>query len=614
MPNGSNIPMALWALWIFSLVLLHCSRSSASTVEDLRDAETYYLRAVSFSGNHSLSDRELTAQLSLKPRPAYEIWKKRPIFDPDAFATDLKRIRRLYEANGYYRTAISYELRIAGNLIDVAIRITENEPIRVQRVTLELDGFVVLGDDPLYKHLRLKPGEVFNEKDYQESAEAIEVVFRNAAYAQVIVTRKAHINLARGTAQMSIAVRPGVKAVFGATHLEGEHAVAAEIVLRELAYRAGEPFSQRKLDESRDRILALNLFAVVNIAPDLDARNPHLAPIRVVLKERPKHAVAVAGGYNTQSQFVAGLEWTDRNWLGDGRQLSLLAQYSNIDSTVAANLRQPFLFGSPRTTGLLSLREDIQQVPTYTLFGTRLIPRLEYKFARPITVSVGYQLEYDSLSHVDPSVPRALGGIKQSGIVSGPNVRLSINTTDDPYNPSSGHVFTIEAMAGGGIFGGDYDFYRTVTELKNYYLIGWGTILATRIKLGIADSFGAERNYPLFYRFYAGGEGSVRGYPYWRLGPKSSDNVPLGGLSWIEGSVEFRHKLWKQLDGAAFLDFGQLSTEPYHIPINNLRFGAGPALSYETPIGPLRLDLGFPFNKPPGGPNWQIYFSIGQYF
>ena len=614
MPNGPNISVALLALWVFSLALFHCSRSRASTVEDLRETETYYLRAVSFSGNHVLSDTELIAQSSLKPRPAYQIWRKRAYFDPDVLATDLKRIRRLYEAHGYYRTGISYQLGVAGNLIDVAIRIIENEPIRVQRVTIELDGFVVPADDPLYKHLRLKPGEVFNEKDYQTSTEAIEVVFRNAAYAQVSVTRTAHINVARGTAQIFIAVSPGVKAVFGETQLEGEHAVAADVILRELVYQAGEPFSQRKLDESRERILALNLFAVVNIRQELDARNPHVAPIRVVVKEKPKHAVAVAGGYNTQSQFIAGLEWTDRNWLGGGRQLSLLAQYSNIDSTLAANLRQPFLFRSPQATGLLSFREDIQQVPTYTLFGTRLVPRLEYKFARPITVSVGYQVEYDSLSGVDPSVPRALGGIKESGILSGLNARLSINTTTDPYNPSSGQVFTIDAMEGGGIFGGDYDFYRIVTELRNYYLIGWGTILATRIKLGIADSFGARRNYPLFYRFYAGGEGSVRGYPYWRLGPKSSDNVPLGGLSWIEGSVEFRHKLWKQLDGATFLDFGQLSTDPYHIPINNLRFGAGPALSYETPIGPLRLDLGIPFNKPPGGPNWQVYFSIGQYF
>ncbi|MBV8136183.1 MAG: BamA/TamA family outer membrane protein [Deltaproteobacteria bacterium] len=614
MPRSVNISRTMLVLAVFFLAVLHCASSRASKVEDLLDNEVYYLRALSFSGNHALSDTELTAQFSVKPRPFYQLWKKRPAFDPDALSSDLKRVRRLYEARGYYKTTVSYELNMVGNLIALRIQIRENEPVRVQQVTIELDGFVVPADDPLYKHIPLKIGEVFSEKDYQDGAEAIEIVFRNAAYAHVSVARRAHVSVPRGTVQVFFTVRPGEKAVFGATQLEGEQTVGADVVLRELAYKAGEPFSQRKLDESRDRILALNLFALVNIRPELDTRNPRVAPIRLTVKEKPKHAIAVGGGYNTQSQFIADFEWTDRNWFGDGRQLSLVAQYSNIDSTVAANFRQPSLFNSPRATGLVSVREDIQQVPTYTLFGTRLIPRLEYKFERPITISVGYQLEYDSLSHVDPSVPRALGGIEDSGIVSGPNARLSINTTNDPYNPSSGEVFTIDAMAGGGIFGGNYDFYRVVTEIKDYYLIGWGIILATRAKLGIADSIGSQKNYPLFYRFYAGGEGSVRGYPYLRLGPKSADNVPLGGLTWIEGSVELRHKIWKQLDGAAFLDFGQLSTDAYHIPINNLRFGAGPAISYETPVGPLRLDLGIPFNKPPGGPNWQVYFSIGQYF
>lgn len=137
--------------------------------------------------------------------------------------------------------------------------------------------------------------------------------------------------------------------------------------------------------------------------PEPDAEHTSVAPILLVVKEKPKHSIAIGGGYNAQSQFIGDFEWTDRNWLGDGRQLSILAQYSNIDSTLAVNLRQPYLFRSQKTTGLVSIREDIQQVPPYTLFGTRLIPRVEYKFDRPVTVSVGYQLEYDSLTWVDGS-------------------------------------------------------------------------------------------------------------------------------------------------------------------------------------------------------------------
>jgi outer membrane protein insertion porin family len=596
------------------LSALSSANAAVDPLENLVEGRTYYLGSITITGNHAFSDADLKSQLSLKPQPFYEPWKKPPVFDPDLFRTDIKRVQRFCEAHGYYRAVVSYDLDIHDDHIAVAIRIAENEPVRVWRVTIDVDRYKVPPDEPLYKHILLKPGEIFAEKEYQGGAEAIEIVFRNAAYAYATVTRTARINLSRDSARILYAVRTGRKAVFGKTQLEGEQTVAPDVILRELAYHTGEPFSQRKLDESRNRILALNLFAVVNLKPEPESRHPAVAPIRLVVKEKPRHSIAIGGGYNTQSQFIGDFEWTDRNWRGDGRQLSILAQYSNINSTLAVNFRQPYLFRSPQTSGLVSIREDIQQVPPYTLFGTRLIPRVEYKFERPVTVSVGYQLEYDSLTWVDPTVPKALGGIRESGIVSGPNGRLAINTANDPYNPTSGDVFTIDAMEGGGMFGGNYDFWRIVTEEKHYYLIGWGTIMATRAKLGIADSIGSMSNYPLFYRFYAGGEGSVRGYGYWLLGPRSRDDTPIGGLTWIEGSVEFRHKIWQKLDGAAFLDFGQLSTDPYHIPIDNLNFGAGPAISYETPVGPLRLDLGIPINPPHGDQKWQVYFSIGQYF
>jgi translocation and assembly module TamA len=95
---------------------------------------------------------------------------------------------------------------------------------------------------------------------------------------------------------------------------------------------------------------------------------------------------------------------------------------------------------------------------------------------------------------------------------------------------------------------------------------------------------------------------------------RSVDNVPLGGLSMLEGSVEMRHAIYKGLTGALFADFGDVSLRSFHPPIANLKFGFGPALMYTTPVGPLRVDLGFPLQKPRGDQAWQIYFSIGQYF
>jgi translocation and assembly module TamA len=82
----------------------------------------------------------------------------------------------------------------------------------------------------------------------------------------------------------------------------------------------------------------------------------------------------------------------------------------------------------------------------------------------------------------------------------------------------------------------------------------------------------------------------------------------------MEGSLELRRPIWKELNGAIFVDFGQVSRHAFDVPIDNLQFSRGFGLSYSTPIGPIRIDVGFPFNPPRGDRAWQIHFSIGGAF
>ena len=70
----------------------------------------------------------------------------------------------------------------------------------------------------------------------------------------------------------------------------------------------------------------------------------------------------------------------------------------------------------------------------------------------------------------------------------------------------------------------------------------------------------------------------------------------------------------KQLGGVLFVDFGQVSLHAWDPPINDLRFAAGFGFRYATPVGPVRLDFGFPFQPRDRDRSWQIFFDIGQSF
>jgi outer membrane translocation and assembly module TamA len=227
---------------------------------------------------------------------------------------------------------------------------------------------------------------------------------------------------------------------------------------------------------------------------------------------------------------------------------------------------------------------------------------------------IGYRLEYDRLDRIGQAAIDALGGVRERGMLSGPTFGLVWNTSDGPLNPTKGEVVSFTFGQAGKIWGGQYSFYKVTAEARKYLQLGWETILASRLKIGFAEPLGAEENLPIFERLYAGGEKSVRGYARRKLGPLDARGNPIGGLSLIEGSLELRRAIWGPLGGALFVDFGQVSTRSFDPPVNDLKFGSGFGASYQTPVGPLSLYVGFPWRPARGEASWQIYFSVGAFF
>jgi outer membrane translocation and assembly module TamA len=131
--------------------------------------------------------------------------------------------------------------------------------------------------------------------------------------------------------------------------------------------------------------------------------------------------------------------------------------------------------------------------------------------------------------------------------------------------------------------------------------------------VGTEELTGSTPDVPLYERFYAGGLNSVRGYARRRVGPLVDDD-PIGGKSLLDGSAELRHPVTEHTGAAVFFDAGEVSLASHDYPLDALRYGTGFGVFYKSPVGPLRLDLGFPVNPPSSEPRWQIHVAIGQTF
>lgn len=188
---------------------------------------------------------------------------------------------------------------------------------------------------------------------------------------------------------------------------------------------------------------------------------------------------------------------------------------------------------------------------------------------------------------------------------------LRLDTTDDPLDPTRGVRLALETTP----FFGDRAFVRTSLAGATYYdlLDDQGLVLAGRARLG--GILGAELlDVPGDKRFYAGGGGSVRGYAFQAIGPRTPGGDPVGGLSLLELGLEARIRFTNALGLVTFLEGGQVFEEEFPNFDEKLQLGVGLGLRYFTGIGPLRLDVAFPLDKRRDDDDFQIYVSIGQAF
>ncbi len=602
---------------VIFFLLLSSSHSLAIPVEELDPSREWKLRDLTISGNEHVSTAELEEALSTKSRPWYALWRARPAFDPAVFTSDLKRVVSLYQDKGYYETKVSYDLDVDEdeNMVTAKVRISEGEPVRVVQVSIQIvDAPELKPDlDSIIPKLPLSEGKIFVAEAYQQTEARLKEFFYDRSRARVEIQRRAEVILDKQEARIFYTLTVGPKTVFGTTAVTGLKDVTREVVLRELEYKPGEPFTGKALRDTERNLRQLGLFSRIRMEPQPFPADPTVVPIEIRLEEKPPREIRVGIGYGTEDQLRGQLRWRHNNWLGGARKLEVGVKASFIARELDLQFLEPHFLGL-KNRFLVKFGPQQFDEPGYFLNTTRLQPRLERKFSEHLTGFVGYRVEYDHLTKVSEATQQVLRDFQRKGLLSGLGTGFVWNPVDDPLNPTKGWSVSFLGEWVGGFLGGEFDFYKLQTELKGYYPLAEKTVLASRLKLGFAEPFSKDKEVPLFERFYAGGSNSVRGYGRSRLGPLSASDDPVGGRSLIEGSVELRQQFTKQFGGALFLDFGQVSLRSFDPAVDNLRFAAGFGVRYWTPVGPLRFDIGFPFRPPRGDRSWQIHFSIGQFF
>ncbi|HET9885524.1 MAG TPA: POTRA domain-containing protein, partial [Candidatus Binatia bacterium] len=328
------------AVWL----ILAC-RASAIQVEELDPSREWRVEKIEISGNQRFPDNQLLTEMVIQARPWYRFWEERPLFDPLTFATDLDRLRRFYQSEGYYKSRITHNIDAdeTRGLVSLKIYVEENSPVVISQVLIEVNDESP-DRPPLPDKFPIKPGEIFREQKYQDAELLLRNHLMDNGHAHAQTQRRAEVDLEQDQAGVRYWAQPGPKAVFGETEIKGTEQVEPYLIVRELAYEPGEMFSLKKIRESRQQILALDLFSALRINPRESAGTPTVVPMGVQVTEKPPRQISVGLGYSTEEEFHVSLDWRYQNWLGDGRRLWIRGKYSSIVASGDIDFTQPHFF------------------------------------------------------------------------------------------------------------------------------------------------------------------------------------------------------------------------------------------------------------------------------
>jgi outer membrane protein insertion porin family/translocation and assembly module TamA len=501
----------------------------------------------------------------------------------------------------------------------------------------------------------LERGAPFAEEPFRKAEAALQRALADRGYAWAKVTRRADVDLPRREAALSFAVRPGPKATLGPIVLEGLGELPEAPVRRALDLAPGDAYSRRELDAAQRAVLDLGTFAAVSVEPVLAEPPPRdaVVPLRVRVEPQKLKSVLLGGGLEMDSlrtDLHLRVGWEHRNLLGGFRHFSVdLRPGVQLYPTRLPSFQAPTallpeerLRVELRRPGFLEARTSVvvrQELDTYPLqLSANVDPRdpilyalearssvgLDRSFGK-LFVAPGYNLQFDHpFAFRAERVPARLVDVTLSYV----DLLAHLDLRDDRLHPHAGLYLQGDLQLAG--LGGHARDVRVQPEVRAYLPVGKRVTLAARAALGLLfpSSYGhgrprdpdaAVRDAELIYLrgFFSGGPSSNRGYPQRGVGPHgplpfldlagraapaclpgdlrrdpAECAVPLGGLSLWEASLELRFPLGGSLGGVAFCDAGDVSPYRADIRLDHPHLSCGAGLRYDTPIGPVRLDVG----------------------
>jgi len=571
-----------------------------------------YVKKINFTGNKAYKASDLRGYMRTKEKGIFSFATGSGVLDEDSLEEDRKNIEAFYSDNGYIRVnagvpdiAISKD----GKNISITIPIEEGNQYKVG--TIDFTGDVIFVKDDLAKQLKSKTGSIFKSSFFHEDVLTLTDFYQDRGYAFCDVVPLTLANDESKTINLVFNATKGQEVYFNRINILGNTRTRDKVIRRELKFGEGDRFSASNLKESKRKLKNTTFFKDTDMKI-IKTEDPSKVNVDLSVEERPTGSINLGVGYSTEEKVMLTGSISQDNFLGTGRKLILDASLSTVSQQYRFTFIEPYIFDKNLSAGVSAFNYDRS-------FDTYDYKRLggSLSLTRPLTdyvkISSQYRLEKVDVKNIADDASIYVKEQEGSELTSAVSFTLSKNTIDDIMNPTKGMNAGITTEVAGGILSGDNNFYSIVGSYGQYYPIKFlESAFFVKGTAGMIRSYGGKE-VPIYEKFFVGGLNSIRGFKYGEAGPLDTNGEAIGSKNQLFFNFEWIFPIFKPagLKGVFFFDAGHGFDS---INDFSLKTAAGFGIRWFSPLGPIRLELGFNLNPKNGERRNAFDFAIGTQY
>ena len=589
---------------------------------------------IAIVGNKAFNDDILLDEMSLTEAGLFTWLSGSNNYETEKLNADVEAIRSYYLNRGYVNVDVSEpQVELSENLEDVFITITVNEGSEFRVGSVNVGGDQPIDLSSAIEEMTLQTGEIFSRRLVNDAVSTMSEKLGDAGYARAQVRAVPEINNESQTVDVTLVVTPGPLVYVRRVEFRGNTNTSDVVLRREIPQLEASVSSAAAIEKGRINLQRLGFFSLVRALTRPVPDQPDQVDVVYEVKEQASGSVSASVGFSQGEGVLLGAAIRQKNFLGSGNALSFSLQSSSSTKEARFSYTDPYytIDGVSRGVDLFFAKTDFDDTGTadYSTDETGLGLTFGYPISDEARVSTNFAVQNTNLD-AKASGSRAsyintffTGEGYSSSATSADFVEYkagaaySYNTLNKAFLPTAGtrHRLSFDLS----VPGSDLEYY-TASYLGEAYipvLDQEDISLKFKTRVGYGDGFGDTDGLPFLKNFFAGGIRTVRGYKYNSLGPLDNKGEQVGGNVLLTGTAALQFPMpgVKETDQARlslFGDAGQVYADS--AKLEDLRYSAGVAIAWMTPIGPLSFTYASALNSESGDETEGFQFSIGSAF